>query len=252
MKTQLFFATLALASLAFVPGCKKETPVPANHFHAALPLVIPVQSTAQAAVPLGLASGLAVLAGSSVTSTGATTVNGDIALKNSGSSIAGFPPGVLLGAKYVNDAVAGQAKLDLLAAYNDAAGRRSPDVTILPGEIGGLTLTPGLYKSLSSLSLSSGDLTFDAMGNANAIFIIQVGSSLSVTQSRRVILKGGAQAANIFWQVGSSATFGTASVFKGTILAMQSITFDTGAALSGRAMSHTGSVTMSACSISNQ
>src|SRR6185436_16620782 len=112
------------------------------------------------------------------------------------------------------------------------------------GNIGGLTLTPGLYKSTSSLALSSGDLTFDAKGNASAVFIIQIASALTVTSDRRVILSGGAVAANIFWQVGSSATFGTTSVFKGTVMAMESVTFNTGATLDGRAMARTGNVTL--------
>jgi len=101
-----------------------------------------------------------------------------------------------------------------------------------------------LYKSTSSLAISSGDLTFDAKGNANAVFIIQIASTLTTTSGRQVILSGGALASNIFWQVGTSATFGTTSVFKGTILAMQSITFDTGATLDGRGFARTGAVVM--------
>ena len=141
------------------------------------------------------------------------------------------------GTQHINDAIATQAKTDLTAAYNDAVGRNCTDIVTLSGNIGGLTLTPGLYKSTSSLAISSGDLTFDAKGNANAVFIIQIASTLTTTTGRKVILSGGALASNIFWQVGSSATFGTSSVFIGTVLVMQSITFNTGATLNGRALS---------------
>ena len=113
-------------------------------------------------------------------------------------------------------------------------------------------MTPGLYKSTSSLAISSGDLTFDAKGNANAVFVIQIASSLTTTSGRKVFLAGGAQASNIFWMVGSSATFGTTSVFKGTVLVMQSITFNTGATLDGRALARTGGVTMAGNTIVKQ
>jgi len=140
--------------------------------------------------------------------------------------------------------MANQAKLDLTAAYNDAAGRTATDIVTLSGNIGGLTLTPGLYKSTSSLAVSSGDVTFDALGNPNAVFIIQIASTLTATSGRKVILSGGALAANIFWQVGSSATFGTTSVFKGNVLVMQSITLNTGATVDGRVLTRTGGITM--------
>jgi hypothetical protein len=102
------------------------------------------------------------------------------------------------------------------------------------------------------LSQQSGDLTFDAKGNASAVFIIQIASTLTTTSGRQVILSGGALVSNIFWQVGSSATFGTTSVFKGTILAMQSITFNTGATLDGRALASTGGITMAGNTIVKQ
>src|SRR5690349_7107956 len=207
------------------------------------PVVIPVQATTQTSVILGSASTLAVLAGASITSTEATNITGDIGL-SPGSSIGGFPPGILTGTQHINDATSDQAKLDLTAAYNDLAGRTSTDIVTLSGNIGGLTLTPGLYKSTSSLAISSGDLTFDAKGNADAVFIIQIATTLTTTSGRKVILSGGALASNIFWQVGSSATFGTTSVFKGTVLAMQSITLNTGATVDGRVLARTGSITM--------
>ena len=201
----------------------------------------------QAPVPLGSADTFAVLAGSTVTSTGGTTVNGDLGL-SPGTAVTGFPPGVVNGAIHAGDAVAAQAQLDLTSAYNDAAGRTVGAITVA-GNLGGQTLTPGLYKSTSSLEISSGDLTLDAQGDANAVFIFQMGSTLTTTSGRQVILSGGAKAANIFWQVGSSATLGTTSVFKGNILALTSITLRNGAALEGRLLARNGAVTLDTATI---
>jgi hypothetical protein len=242
MKTTSIISGITLFTLvAFSSACKKDDPQPQG---SGTPLQsIPDQTTVQANITMSGAAGLAILAGSSITNTGSTSVTGDMGL-SPGTSVGGFPPGVHVGTLHVNDAIANQAKLDLTAAYNDAAGRTAIDMTTLSGNIGGLTLTPGLYKSTSSLAISSGDLTFDAKGNANAVFIIQIASTLTTTSGRKVILSGGAQANHIFWQVGTSATFGTTSVFKGTVMAMQSITFNTGATLDGRAQARTGAVVM--------
>ena len=228
-------------------GCKNDDPSPSG----SNPVNIPVQLTAMATVSLGGTSMLAILAGTGITSTGATVITGDMGL-SPGSSIGGFPPGILNGTQHINDDISNQAKLDLTTAYNDLAGRTSTDIVTLSGNIGGLTLTPGLYKSTSSLAVSSGDVTFEAKGNANAIFIIQIASTLTTTSGRKVILSGGALASNIFWQVGSSATFGTTSVFKGTVIAMQSITFNTGATLDGRGFARTGAITMAGNTIVKQ
>lgn len=246
MKTKRLVTTFAIVSAILFAACKKDDPKPSEN-----PIVIPIQVTASATVALAGASNLAVLAGSGVTNTGATTITGDLGL-SPGSSVSGFPPGILNGTLHINNAIANQAKLDLTTAYNDAAGRTSTDIVTLSGNIGGLTLTPGLYKSTSSLAISSGDLTFDAKGNANAVFIIQIASTLTTTSGRKVILSGGALASNIFWQVGTSATFGTTSVFKGTVMAMQSITLNTGATLDGRALARTGAVTMAGNTIVKQ
>ena len=113
-------------------------------------------------------------------------------------------------------------------------------------------LTPGLYKSISSLEISNGDLIFDALGNENAIFIIQISSTLTVNPGCHVILKNGAKSSNIFWQVGSSATLGSSSVFKGTILANQSIVFNIGATLNGRGLTRLGRVSLHANNIVKQ
>jgi hypothetical protein len=196
----------------------------------------------QAPVVLRSATTFAILAGSTVTSINATTVNGDLGV-SPGTAVTGFPPGLVNGAIHAGDAAAAQAQLDLTTAFNDAAGRTVGAVTVA-GNLGGLTLTPGLYKSTSSLEISSGDLTLDAQGDANAVFIFQIASTLTTTAGRQVILSGGAKAANIFWQVGSSATLGTTTVFKGTIMADQSITLTTGATLDGRALARIAAVTL--------
>ncbi len=197
---------------------------------------------AQSAPELGRARSYAVLSGSTVTNTGSSALQGDVGV-SPGTAVTGFPPGSKTGSTHAGDAPAAAAMADLGRAYEDAAGRSTNPVS-LDGNLGGRTLTPGLYKSSSSLEISSGDLTLDAGGNANAVFIFQVGSALTVTSGRAVILSGGAQAANVFWQVGSSATLGTKSVFKGTILADQSVTLQNGAALTGRALARIGAVTL--------
>lgn len=198
--------------------------------------------TVQVVLPLGAAANFAVLAGSTVANTGLTTVNGDLGL-SPGSAVTGFPPGIITGSQHVSDLTANQAQLDLTIAYNDAAGRTVAPVSVA-GNIGGMTLAPGLYKSTSSLEISSGDLTLDAQGDANAVFIFQIASTLTTTAGRQVILSGGAKAANIYWQVGTSAVLGTTSIFKGTIMADQSITLATGATLEGRALTRIAAVTL--------
>ncbi|MEO9258578.1 MAG: ice-binding family protein [Crocinitomicaceae bacterium] len=250
MNIRKLLATFSIASVIVMGACKKDKaePTPIITPDTTNPTVIPIQTTVQASIPLAEAANYAVICGAEVTSTGATTITGDLGL-SPGTSIGGFPPGVLNGTQHINDASANQAKLDITAAYNDAAGRSCTDIVTLSGNIGGLTLTPGLYKSTSSLALSSGDVTFDAKGNASAVFVIQIASSFTVTSGRKVILAGGALAANIYWQVGSSATFGTTCDFKGNVIAMQSISFNTGATLNGRALTRTGAITMAANTI---
>ena len=209
-------------------------------------LAIPSQLTTAAELPVDLrsAANFGVLAGTTVASSGATVVNRDLGVWP-GTAVTGFPPGTVQGTKHIGDPTAQAAQGDLTTAFNDAAGRSTAPVS-LAGNIGGQTLPPGLYKSTSSLDISSGDLTLDGQGDPNAVFIFQMASTLVTTSGRQVILIGGAQAANIFWQVGSSATIGTTSGMKGNILADQSITIATGATLDGRALARIGAVTLDA------
>jgi hypothetical protein len=195
-----------------------------------------------ASLPLHSAGNLAVLGGSTVTSTGATSVTGDLGV-SPGTAVTGFPPGILIGSQRAGDPTAALAIGDLLIAYNDAAGRTLCAVTVA-GNLGGQTLIPGLYKSTSSLEITSGDLTLDARGDKHAVFIFQMASTLTTTSGRRVILTGGARTGNVFWQVGSSATLGTGSVFEGTIMADQSITMAAGATLNGRLLARIGGVSL--------
>jgi hypothetical protein len=232
MYTKNFIFIITLMGGMFMASCSTNNPTE-----------IPVQTTQQTTLNLGSAASFAILAGSSITSTGGTVITGDLGL-SPGSSVGGFPPGILNGVLHINDAMVNQAKLDITAAFNDAAARTCTDMVTLSGNIGGLTLTPGLYKSTSSLAISSGDVTFDAMGDPGAVFIIQIASTLTTTPGRKVILAGGAVPSHIFWQVGTSATFGTTTEMKGVIIAYQSITFNTSASLNGMAYARNGAVVM--------
>jgi hypothetical protein len=195
---------------------------------------------AQAPVGLGTDASYAVLGGSTVTNTGPSVLNGDLGL-SPGSSVTGFPPGIVHGAKHVADAPALQAKSDLVIAYNDTAGR-APTASVA-GDLVGRTLTAGVYKSTGPLGLT-GTLTLNAQGNPHAVFIFQIAKTLITGSASRVRLIGGAQACNVFWQVGSSATLGTHSSFKGTIMALTSIAVQTGTVIQGRAMARNGAVTL--------
>jgi hypothetical protein len=210
-------------------------------------LAVSLVVAAQAPVNLGSAANFAVLAGATVTNTGATQVTGNLGV-SPGTAVTGFPPGIVSGTIFAGDPTSAQAIADLSTAFNDAAGRTVGPVTVA-GNIGGQTLPPGLYKSTSSLAVSSGILTLDGQGNANAVFIFQIASGLTTTTSTQVILINGAQAANVFWQVGSSATLGTYSAFVGNIMAYQSISLDTGTTLNGRALAEIGAVTLQGNSV---
>jgi hypothetical protein len=195
-------------------------------------------------VSLGSAANFVVLAGSTVTSTGPTVITGGNLGLSPGSAVTGFPPGALTSpaVMLLTDPTAAQAQLDLTTAYVYTAGL--PGGAVLAGDMSGLTFTPGLYKTSSTVMLSAGNVTLDAGGDANAVFIFQIGSTLTTIGSTQVVLAGGAQAKNVFWQVSSSATLGTNSTFQGTIMALASVTLDTGATLNGRALARSAAVAM--------
>ena len=193
-------------------------------------------------VGLGAANLFAVLGGTTVTNTGPSSVNGNLGLW-SGTSITGFPPGTVSGSIDATDALAMQAQMDLTGAYNVAAAQ--PCGGVLTGQnLGGQTLTAGVYCFASSAQLN-GTLILNAQGDANAVFIFQIGSTLTTLSSSQVTVINGATGNNVFWQVGSSATLGTSSQFAGNILALSNITLDSGADIScGRALALNGAVTM--------
>jgi Ice-binding-like len=212
-----------------------------------------VLATSKGPAILGATADYAVLAGSTVTSINATTVNGDLGVW-AGTDVTGFAgivpggPGTVNGTIHAGDAAAQIAQGDLTTAYNDAAGRTLAPVDVANADLGGRTLAPGLYKSSGTLAIT-GNLTLDALGDKNAVWIFQIASSLNTASGSQVILSGRANAANIYWQVGSSATLGTTTVFKGTIMADQSISLATGVTLDGRALARIGAVTMDANTI---
>jgi len=227
-------------------------------FTTSAPCPPPALPTSAAACTYG------ILAATTSTNTGASTVRGDLGL-TPGSSVVGFqdPPantyvgggthtgglGLVTGTIHLTDppptspTSAAAAQAALTVAYLDLAGRTAPAPATVAGDLGGLTLAPGLYKSTSTLGIT-GALTLDGGGNANAIWIFQIASSFTTAGSSSIVLAGGAQSHNIFWQVGSSATLGTNSTFNGSILALTDITLKTGATLNGRALARNGAVAL--------
>lgn len=192
-------------------------------------------------VSLGTAGSFVVLSGETVTNTGFTIINGNVGLYP-GSSITGFPPGVVNGVVHISDAVAAQAKQDLNAAYTDASKRSGAPIP-LSGDLGGMTLHPGLYVSATSIEVTSGDLTLDALGDEDAIWVFQIGTTFVSMVDRKVILVGNARHDNVFWNTGSSATIGVGSTMVGNFLTQTSITVQTGATMEGRFLTQVGSVT---------
>jgi hypothetical protein len=206
-------------------------------------LVLFAANPVTAQISLGSAQSFGVLGGSAVTNTGASTVNANVGV-SPGSSVGGFPPGVVVGgAIHSNDAVALQAQSDLTTAYNDVAS--TPCTADLTGQnLGGLTLTPGVYCFNTSAQLT-GTLTLDSLGNPNALFLFKTGSTLTTASGSSVIAINPSNSCNrVFWQIGSSATLGTGTSFAGDILALTSITLTTGANTSGRVLARNGAVTL--------
>jgi hypothetical protein len=196
-------------------------------------------AAAPATVGLGTAASYSVLAGSTVTNTGPTTMFGDLGLAP-GSSVTGAPH--VLGQTHVDDAVAIEAKLNLTTAYNAAASR--PTEGSAGTDLAGQTFTPGVRTASGALLLSAGSVVLDAQGDPNAVFIFQIGSTLITGSNTTVQLVNGAQACNVFWQVGSSATLGTGTRFVGTVMAADTITANTAATIHGRLLAQTAAVNM--------
>ena len=191
-------------------------------------------------VGLGTADSFAVLAGQGVTNTGTTEVNGDLGTCPN-DSVTGAPD--VRGEIHAADAVCLQAQADLTLAYDDAAGRAPTTTYTVPTDLGGDRLTAGVYKSPSSFGIT-GTLTLDAEGDPDAVFIFQAASTLITATNSTVMLVDGAQACNVFWQVGSSATLEVGSTFVGTILALTSIEAKTNAEVEGRLLARNASVTL--------
>jgi hypothetical protein len=201
----------------------------------------PRASAATAPVSLGTAANYAVLAASTVTNTGPTNITGNLGL-SPGTAVTGFPPGQVTGTIDAADGAALKAQNDLTAAYNAAAA--APVTATIPVELGGTTVTPGVYASPAGTFGITGTLTLDAQGDPNAVFIFQAASTLITASASNVVLVNGAQAANVYWVVGSSATLGTYSIIQGNIMAQASITVTTGVTLDGRALARSAAVTL--------
>jgi uncharacterized repeat protein (TIGR01451 family) len=197
-------------------------------------------SSAATAPPQGTAQSFAVLGGSTVTNTGSSVITGHLGV-SPGSAITGFPPGIVTGETHAADAVALQAQADTTIAYLDLASQACD--TTVSADLGGTTLTPGVYCSASSMGLT-GALTLDAGGNPNAVWVFKAGSTLTTASNSSVVLTNGADACNVYWQVGSSATLGTTTSFVGNIFALTSITLNNGASVSGRVLARNGAVTL--------
>jgi hypothetical protein len=190
-------------------------------------------------IDLGSCAHFTIVAASTITTVGEGIINGDVGLYPFGSQ--GIPPARINGTIYNGGPIAAQAQLDLNAAIIAASPAQLPGGINVGAELGGHTLVAGVYQSPSGSYGITGDLTL--FGGPDDVWVFQMASTLTVAVSGRVILTGGAQARNIFWQVGSSATLGTSSVFEGTIMAYASITMNASSTLDGRALAQIGAVT---------
>jgi len=202
---------------------------------------VTVANTPPIGPSLGTAQTYGILAGSTVTCVTGGTINADVGV-SPGSTTTGFPPCTITGATHLADATAATAQNDLTTAYNALAGLAC-GTTVTPADIGGRTLAPGVYCVATSLGVT-GTVTLDGQGDANALFVFQMGSTLTTGTSANIALINGAQAKNVWWQVGSSATLGTGTTFRGNILALTSITLVDNATMLGRALARNGAVSL--------
>jgi hypothetical protein len=203
----------------------------------------------QTAPPLGTAQSFAILGSSTVTNTGSSVITGDLGLSPN-TAVIGFPPGIVAGGSiYAADAKAGQARADAMTAYSDLGSQACNTTYSVPTDLGGKTLLPGVYCFASSAAIT-GTLTLNAGGNSSAVFIFRTGSTLITASDASVALVNGAQRCEVFWRVGSSATFGTRTSFVGTVVALTSVTFNTNATSSGRALALNGAVTLDSNTVS--
>ena len=241
MKTLSFLSAIILGVIVLTTSCKKED-------SSTTTLTIPEQTNYQASVRLGFAESFVILSPISITNTGYCVVNGDIGLSSDGVYV-NFPKDAVYGVQEINSALAIAAQNDLNTAYDMTAMRESADMFTLPENIGGLTLTQGLYTS-SSLAITSGELILDAKGDENAVFIIKVTDNFVMGANTIITLKGNAKASLVFWQVGGNVVLGETSAFKGTILANQSITLANRAIVEGRLLSRNGGIELNSNTIS--
>ena len=206
-------------------------------------VAIPIAAKA-APVNLATAQPFVVLGGAGVTNTGPSVLNGDLGV-TPGTSLSGFgAPAVVNGATHADDAVAAQAQADLTTAYNVAAGQPIAPGNDLTGvDLGGLTLSPGAYGFSTSAQLT-GQLTLDAHGDPSAQFVFVIGSTLTTASASSVILTNGASPCNVYWKIGSSATFGSGTAFEGNVLALTSISLNSGVTFLGCALARNGEVTL--------
>jgi hypothetical protein len=224
------FRPIALATLLLTVG----------HFRPVL---------AQTAPPLGTAQNFAVLGASTVTNTGSSVVTGDLGL-SPGTAVSGFPPGIVAGGSiYAADVVSKQARVDATTAYGDLASEACNTTYSVPTDLGGMTLLPGVYCFTSSAAIT-GTLTLRGAGNPSAAFIFRVSSTLTTASDASVVMTNGAQRCEVFWQIGSSATFGTGTSFIGTVIALTSVTLNTNATTSGRTLALNGAVTLDSNTVS--